>query len=137
MTRVYLDIVADLFHIGHLNLFKKAKLLDTDVYLIVGIHSDESVESYKRVPIIKQEQRYEIVRSCRLVNEVIENAPLVITENFLKDNKIDYVAHGDDINEELKKQHKIPFELGVVKYVPYTSGISTTEIIKRIKNGNH
>ena len=63
MTRVYLDIVADLFHIGHLNLFKKAKLLDTDVYLIVGIHSDESVESYKRVPIIKQEQRYEIVRS--------------------------------------------------------------------------
>jgi len=137
MTRVYLDIVADLFHIGHLNLFKKAKLLDTDVYLIVGIHSDESVESYKRVPIIKQEQRYEIVRSCRLVNEVIENAPLVITENFLKDNKIDYVAHGDDINEELKKQHKIPFELGVVKYVPYTSGISTTEIIKRIKNGNY
>jgi len=137
MTRVYLDIVADLFHIGHLNLFKKAKLLDTDVYLIVGIHSDESVESYKRVPIIKQEQRYEIVRSCRLVNEVIENAPLVITENFLKDNKIDYVAHGDDINEELKKQHKIPFELGVVKYVPYTSEISTTEIIKRIKNGNY
>jgi len=55
----------------------------------------------------------------------------------LKDNKIDYVAHGDDINEELKKQHKIPFELGVVKYVPYTSGISTTEIIKRIKNGNY
>mgnify|MGYP003657544584 FL=1 len=137
MTRVYLDIVADLFHIGHLNLFKKAKLLDTDVYLIVGIHSDVSVESYKRVPIIKQEQRYEIVRNCRLVNEVIENAPLVITENFLKDNKIDYVAHGDDINEELKKQHKIPLELGVVKYVPYTSGISTTEIIKRIKNGNY
>jgi len=131
MIRVYVDMVADLFHVGHLNLIQSArKFGDT---LIVGIHSDEDVSSYKRMPIINEKDRYEMVRSCRYVDEVIEEAPLKITKEFLEKNKIDFVVHGDDVSEELKRQHQVPLELGIVKYVPYTKGTSTTEIIGKIR----
>ena len=132
MTRVYIDIVGDLFHVGHLNLIKTAKGLGD--YLIVGVHSDEDTAKYKREPIIEDKQRYEIIRSCRYVDEVIENAPLLITESFINENNIDLVVHGDDIRKAYDEQHKIPRQLGKIKYVPYTQGISTSDIIKKIKN---
>jgi len=133
-TVVYLDMVGDLFHVGHLNLFRQARaLFSGQVDLIVGIHKDSDVASYKRPPIINENQRYELIRHCDLVSKVIEAAPLVITQDFIKKHKIDFVVHGDDISDELKKQHAVPIELGIVKYVPYTKGISTTEIIQRIR----
>ena len=55
MTKVYTSGVFDLFHVGHLSVFKKAKQFGD--YLIVGVHSDQDVESYKRTPIISCEQR--------------------------------------------------------------------------------
>ena len=130
MTRVYVDMVADLFHVGHLNLIKEAYSCGDAV--IVGVHSDEDVESYKRRPTIEEQQRYEMVRSCKYVDEVIEEAPLVITEEFLNDYEIDIVIHGDDVTEEIKRQHKLVLEKGMMKYVPYTKGISTTSIMNKI-----
>jgi len=135
MKRVYVDIVGDLFHLGHVSLFKKARGLGD--YLIVGVHSDEDVAFYKRRPVLLLEERSKVIKSCRYVDEVIENAPLVITEEFINEHNISYVVHGDDVSDEVKRQHKIPYSLGIVKYVPYTPGISTTEIIERIKNGNY
>ena len=73
MIRVYLDMVGDLFHVGHLNIIKKSKAMGD--YLIVGVHSDESVASYKRLPIIKHRDRVDIIESCRYVDEVIAPAP--------------------------------------------------------------
>lgn len=131
MTRVYIDMVADLFHVGHLNLIKKAKSLGDE--LIVGIHSDNDVMSYKRRPIIPFDQRIEIVKNIIHVDEVIKNAPLFLTEDFLKKNNINIVVHGDDITDSLKEQHKVAIEKNIVKYVPYTNNISTTKIIKQIK----
>ena len=133
MIRVYIDIVGDLFHTGHLNLIKTAKSLGD--YLIVGVHSDEDTASYKRTPIIPEEQRYEIIRSCRYVDEVVENAPLLITEEFIDENKIDLVVHGDDIRQAYEEQHKIPRKLGKMRYVPYTAGVSTSDIINKIRMG--
>ena len=49
MKIIYCDMVADLFHYGHVNFLKRCKQLGD--YLIVGIHSDSDVESYKRKPI--------------------------------------------------------------------------------------
>lgn len=127
MIRVYVDMVADLFHVGHLNLIKTADAMGD--YVIVGVHSDKDVRSYKRTPIIPEQQRYEIVKSCKYVDEIIEAAPLVITKKFLDENKIDLVIHGDDVTEEIKRQHQFVQKEKKMLYVPYTAGISTTSII--------
>lgn len=132
MVRVYIDMVADLFHVGHLNLICQAR--ERGDYLIVGVHSDEDVASYKRVPIICEKDRYKIIKSCKYVDEIIEASPLIISEEFLKKHRIDVIIHGNDVSDEIKKQHKIPLEKNMIKYVPYTEGISTTEIIKKIQN---
>jgi len=130
MKRVYTDMVADMFHVGHLNLIKRAKALGD--YLIVGVHSDENIRKYKRHPVISENDRYEIVRSCRHVDEVIEDAPLIMTKDFLEKNNIDLVVRGDDITPELLGQQSAPIEMGIMKYLPRTSGVSTTEIIQDI-----
>lgn len=60
----------DMFHIGHLNLIKNAKRRCD--YLIVGVNTDELVESYKQKrPIVPLEERAEIVRAIKYVDEVI------------------------------------------------------------------
>ena len=132
MKRVYTDMVADLFHIGHLNLIKRAK--EHGDYLIVGVHADSSVIEYKTAPIIDECSRYEIIRSCKYVDEVIEAAPLIMTEEFLNIHKIDCVIRGDDITEELLKQQADPIRLGIMKYISRTPGVSTSSIISRIIN---
>ena len=134
MIRVYVDMVADLFHVGHINLMKSAKNIGG--YLIVGVHSDTDTARYKRQPIICEEDRYEIVANCKLVDEVIKGAPLLITEDFIKKNKIDFVVHGDDVSAAVKDQHRVISKLGIVKYVPYTKGTSTTDIISKIRGLN-
>lgn len=138
MKRVYLDMVADLFHAGHINCIRQARnLFQEPVYLIVGVHSDDDVASYKRRPVISEENRYEMVKYCSLVDEVITSAPLTVTKEFLTKNKIDFVIHGDDMSEELKKQHSVPLKMKIVKYVPYTKGVSSTFIINKIKTGDY
>lgn len=130
MKRVYTDMAADMFHVGHLNLIKRAKSLGD--YLIVGIHSDDDIGQYKRRPIISQENRYEMVRSCRYVDEVVEAAPLVMTKDFLLDNKIDLVVRGDDVTSEHLRQQAAPIEMDIIRYLPRTKGVSTTLIINNI-----
>jgi len=79
--------------------------------------------------------RIEIMKNCKLVDKVIKNAPILITNNFLELHKIDIVVHGDDMTNFLKKNnYPIPIKLGIMRIVPRWKGISTTEIIKKIKN---
>ncbi len=60
----------DLFHIGHLNIIKRAK--EQCDYLIVGVSTDEVVMSYKHhYPVIPFEQRIEIVAALKYVDEVV------------------------------------------------------------------
>lgn len=129
MKRIYVDVVADLFHVGHINLFKRAR--EFGDYLIVGVHSDKEVEKYKRRPTIPEQQRYAMIKYCRLVDELVEDAPLTITEEFICENDIHTIVHGDDFKED-NEQHEVPNNMGIMRYVPYTSGVSTTEIIRKI-----
>ena len=132
MTRVYVDMVADLFHYGHANFLRQAKQFGD--HLIVGIHSDEVVKEYKRTPILTMRERVDTVSSCRYVDEVISDAPLVVDLKWLNKHRIDLVVHGDDFTEHMKQLcYKVPIDLGILRLVSYTSMISTTEIIKRIE----
>ena len=128
MTRVYAGVAGDLFHYGHISFFKKSRSFGDR--LIVGVHSDKTISEYKRIPVIKENQRYEMVKSCSLVDEVIEDAPYETTEKFIVENKIDLVVSGDD--NVYAPFYKDPIKMGIMRYVKYNEDISTTQIIETI-----
>lgn len=135
MTRVYVDMVADLFHYGHVNFLKEARQFGD--YLLVGIHSDKVVEEYKRLPVMTMQERMDTISSCRYVDEVIPEAPLIIDQEWIDSNNIDLVVHGDDFSEHMEQLcYRTPIDMGIFRLVSYTSGISTTEIIRRCKEYN-
>jgi cytidyltransferase-like protein len=130
-VRVYADIVGDLFHAGHVEFFKKARAFG-DV-LVIGILADDTVESYKRTPILTLEERAAVIGACRYVDEVIVDPPLRLTEEWIREHEIDFVVHGDDFNQAtLRDQYGVALDLGIFRSVPYTKGVSTTEIIGRV-----
>ena len=132
MIRVYVDMVADLFHFGHVAFLEQARAYGED--LVVGVHSDATVESYKRRPVMTMDERVASVRGCRFVDEVVPDAPLVITREWLELHRIDVVVHGDDFDPALANRlYGVPMAMGIFHTVPYTSGISSTEIIRRIQ----
>ncbi len=133
VVTVYTDMVGDLFHCGHVALLKACKKRG-DV-LIVGVCSDELVASYKRTPYMTMQQRAAVIEACRHVDRVILDCPCPITREFIETNKIDIVARGDDMNtpESIHMWYEIPFTMGILEFVPYTNGISTTLLIQKIR----
>eukprot|EP01117_Protostelium_nocturnum_P004859 TRINITY_DN1760_c0_g1_i1.p2 TRINITY_DN1760_c0_g1~~TRINITY_DN1760_c0_g1_i1.p2 ORF type:complete len:152 (-),score=43.25 TRINITY_DN1760_c0_g1_i1:60-515(-) len=134
--RVYVDMVGDLWHYGHVNFCRQARELGD--YLIVGICKDEDVTGYKRKPILKGEERVASAKGCRYVDEVLyDDVPLVVTKEFIEKHKIDIVAHGNDFDTaKMEKYYKVPMDLGIFKMLPYTGGISTTELLNRIQESD-
>lgn len=135
-TRVYVDIVGDLFHAGHVEFLKKARSFGD--YLIVGVLADDIVEGYKRQPVISLEDRVTVIEACRYVDEVVVAPPPHLTKEMIEELDIQYIVHGDDINRDLLHEHYgTALELDIFRLVPYTQGISTTEIIQRIVDRNN
>ena len=115
-------MVADLFHYGHVNALKQAKSLGD--YLIVGIHSDETVKSYKRTPIMTMAERIAVIEGCKYVDEIIQDAPLKISVSYLKLHNIDIVCIQDNRSEkDCKLMYDIPNKLGIIKTHKYTTTI--------------
>ena len=131
MVRVYADLVADLFHYGHVELLRKARELGD--YLLAGINTDDVLVSYKRRPVLTMEERVAVVAGCRYVDEVLPNAPLRVDRAWIEKHDIDLVVHGDDFpQKKLDYFYRVPMEMGIFRTVPYARGISTSEIIRRI-----
>ena len=129
----YTDGVYDLFHVGHLNMIEAAK--KQCEYLIVGVHSDEVVKQYKyHYPIIPETERARIIGAIKGVDKVVINDvrdKLTLLERY----HFNVIFIGDDWKgtERWNNFEKALKERGVdVIYVPYTKGISTTDIKKRI-----
>ncbi len=123
----------DMFHIGHLNLIKNAKR-HCD-YLVVGVNKDELVESYKnKKPIVPLEERVEIVRAIRYVDEVIATDTLDKTKIWEKIH-FDEIYIGDDWkgNERWEKTGKEMEELGAkLVFLPYTKDTSSTMLREKL-----
>tara|TARA_B110000977_G_C11049363_1_gene481761 strand:- start:375 stop:800 length:426 start_codon:yes stop_codon:yes gene_type:complete len=135
---VYMDGVFDLFHRGHLEAIKKTKLVAGKTgRVIIGVVSDEDTKSYKRNPIISEEDRVEIIKNIKNVDQVIFPCPLVVTKQFLEKHNIDVVVHGFSNKDDFEKQKdyfKEIIEAGKFKYQEYYQGTSTSDIIKVIKS---
>ena len=130
-SRVYVDMVGDLFHAGHVSLLRAAR--SHGDWLIVGVLSDDTVASYKRRPIMTLAERVAVIESCRYVDKVVEDAPYVVTEEFLAEHDITTVVHGDDMSpEDAQLVYGAAAAAGKLTFVRYTAGISTTELIQRI-----
>jgi cytidyltransferase-like protein len=133
IVRVYANMVGDLFHYGHVEFLKQASKLGNQ--MVVGLLSDETVSDYKRRPILSLDERIRTLSGCRYVDEIIQNSPLCITNDFIIRHKIDYVVHGDDFDKEkLECYFADPMALNIMRITPYTPGISTTSIIERVRN---
>ena len=122
--------VFDLFHVGHLNLLERCKEM-CDI-LIVGVCDDRYVTE------IKKKQPVRILNALK----VVDHAELVTVEETddkmlaLKKFKFDVLFSGDDWkdSERYLRTEKQFAEYGAsIEYLPYTKGISTTDIKKKMK----
>ena len=125
----YTTGVFDLFHVGHLEILGKAK--ENCDYLIVGVSTDELVQEYKnKRPIITFEQRIEIIKSIKYVDEVVVQKD---RDKLSALHKIGFniMFVGDDwkgskIFLDLEREFQ---KYGVeIFYFPYTKNISSTSL---------
>lgn len=132
--------VFDLFHVGHVRLLKRAKEMFKEV--IVTLDSDELTAQEKRKPIFNQEERLEIVKACRYVDDALiidrswgphAHDPIAVND-FMKKYNIDAVFVAADDPEYVKYWFNHLYETGRTVTVPRTKDISTTQVIK-IVNG--
>lgn len=127
--RGYTQGVYDMFHIGHLNLLNNAK--NYCDYLIVGVNSDKLVEEYKhKTPVINENERAEIVRNIKSVDEVVIAHDLDKLSAFSLYH-FDVIFIGDDWKGNPRwEQTRIDLaEIGVdLIFLPHTEGVSSTEL---------
>jgi len=135
----YTTGVFDLFHIGHVKLLNNAKSLCDE--LIVGVTSDELVSYKNKKAIINQNERLEIVKNIKSVDQVIFQEDMDKFKMWEK-LKFDIMFVGDDWKGTKKwnELDKIFSEVGVeIVYFAYTKGTSSTLInntLKKLRNNN-
>lgn len=127
---VYTFIVGDLFHANHVRFLNLAK--EFGDFLIVGVLSDEAVQSYKRKPFFSFEDRLFLTENVKCVDKVVPQyfkSPYSNLSFYLPD----IVVHADDWKEDFPDADKIR-ELGIkIEFTPYLEGITTTKIIENVR----
>ena len=133
--KVYIAMSADLIHPGHINIIQEAAKYGS---ITLGLLTDKAIASYKRLPTMSYDQRYSVVSNLKYIDYVIPQDSLSYKDNLIK-IKPDIVIHGDDWKEGVQKETRqeviktIKEWNGKLIEVPYTSGISSTQIINTLK----
>jgi glycerol-3-phosphate cytidylyltransferase len=130
----YTTGVFDLFHVGHLNILKRAK--EQCEFLIVGVSTDELVMKYKnKQPVISHADRMAIIEGVKYVDRAV---PQTNRDKFAAWEQVnfDVMFVGDDwkgnaLFNQLEKQFA---KVGVdIVYFPYTQNVSSTIVKEKIK----
>jgi len=116
----------DVFHVGHLRILERAKALGN--YLVVGVSTDElNISKKGRAPVFDQEQRIEIIKALKCVDDVFFEESLSLKGSYIEEKHADILVMGDDWKgkfDEFKALCK-------VVYLSRTPAISTTEVIEK------
>ena len=130
----------DLFHVGHVNLLARCRTLaGPDGMLAVALNGDDFIEQYKgRPPVIRYQDRLRVVAACRYVDRVLWNmggrdakpaieaiGPNIIAVGADWESKDYYGQLG--VTQDWLDAHRIR-----IVYLPYTAGISTSQIRDRL-----
>lgn len=131
----YTSGVYDMFHIGHLNILKRAK--EMCEILVVGVSTDECVQSYKhKTPVIPYEQRAAIVESIRYVDKVVPQDTMDKMGMWEKVH-FDVMFHGDEWRgTDLYNKYELELaKVGAtIEYLPHTKGVSSTILRPEYEN---
>ncbi|WP_114729100.1 adenylyltransferase/cytidyltransferase family protein [Vibrio cholerae] len=128
MRRVITFGTFDVFHVGHINILKRAKELGN--HLTVGVSSDQlNFAKKSRYPIYSQQDRVEIISSLKFVDEVFVEESLELKLDYIKKFHADILVMGDDWAGRFDW---VKTNCDVI-YLPRTPSISTTEIIEIAK----
>lgn len=115
--RIMVDMSATLLHHGHIRILKSAKALGT---VIVALVTDEEVKMKKGyMPELCFAERKEILEAIRYVDEVIP-APWLVDENFLDQQDIDLLVHGEDNSNPVNPNRLV--------VLPRTQGVSSNAL---------
>lgn len=129
----YTTGVFDMFHIGHLNILRRAK--EQCDYLIVGVSTDELVMKDKnKKPIIPYKDRVEIVSAIKYVDKVVEQPDKNKLQAWqrLHFNKM-FVGSDWKGTPQWNQFEQEMVPLGVeIVYLPHTDGISSTILQTKI-----
>ena len=130
----YTTGVYDMFHIGHLNIIRRAKELCD--FLIVGVSTDELVQHDKgKTPVIPFEERKEIIASLKYVDKVVPQ-PDKNKVGAWEKYHFDKMFVGSDWEgtpqwQEFEVRFK-PLDVEII-YLPHTDGVSSTKLTNVIK----
>lgn len=134
----YTTGVFDLFHVGHVNLLKRAKL-ECD-YLIVGVTTDElAYERKKKTPVIPFVERMSIVESLKYVDEVVPQVEINELEDW-RTLKFDKIFKGDDWRGTERWQNlesefaAVGVEVVFFKYTQHTSSTKLRAILDKLNS---
>jgi glycerol-3-phosphate cytidylyltransferase len=140
LLRIYTGGTFDLFHSGHVNFLKRCHELGE---VIVSLNTDEFIEEYKgRLPVMSYAERSAILHACRYVDGVIPNVGGADSKTAILEVEPDIIAIGTDwarknyyaqmgFDQDWLDAHSIS-----LMYIPYTRGISTTDLKSRVADGN-
>jgi len=136
-ARIYVNVTMDCFHYGHVNFLRQCKeqcrlkFPGKAPYLIVGVCTDEDCAKFKRLPLFNWQERAVMVQTCKYVDTVIKIG-YVTPRDLINQMEIDVIVTGTDYNQAMIS-HDFPGSEHLHEYVKYTKGISTTNIIERVK----
>ena len=140
MAIVYTGGTFDLFHSGHVNLLRQCKDIATNEgSVVVSLNTDEFILEYKgKKPICSYDERAEVLQACRYVDQVIPNVGGADSKTAILQVMPDYIVIGSDwetrdyyAQMQFSREWLVEKDI-ILKYVPYTENISTTDLKQRV-----
>ena len=132
---IYVPMGADVIHSGHLNVINKAKKYGD---VVIGLFTDSAIAEYKSFPLINFQQRLEIIKNIKGVNNIMKQNTWDYSEN-LKAIKPDYLIHGDDWKRGIQKKTRARVIKTLKRWggklieIPYTKSPLASTVHEKVK----